>query len=94
MHVFIHPASLCLLIDTFKSFTFEIVIDMCDPVTIFLYILGLFYVGFFLFSCVCCPEKFFQHFYKAGLVAKNSLNLCLSGKILISLSDLNERLAG
>ena len=48
------------------------------------------WVGLFLFlvSCLgvfCC---------KAGLVVLNSLNFCLSGKLLISPSNLKESLAG
>ena len=47
-HGFICPASLCLLFDAFNPFTFKVVIDMYDPITIFLIVLGLFFVGFFL----------------------------------------------
>ena len=64
---------------------------MYDPVTIFLIVLGLFAVGLFLllfpaqrssFS-ICC---------KAGLLGINSLNFCLSGKLLSSPSKLNKSL--
>ena len=47
-HVFIHAASLCLLIGAFNAFTFKVIIDMYDPVTVFLVVLGLFSVGLFL----------------------------------------------
>ena len=47
-HVFIFPASLCLLVDAFNPLTFKVVINMYDPITIFLIVLGLFFVGFFL----------------------------------------------
>ena len=47
----------------------------------------------FFFSCVSCLEKLFQHFCKAGLVVLNSLNFCLSVKLLIFPSNLNESLA-
>ena len=47
-HVFIHPASLCLFIGAFNTFTFKVIIDMYDPITIFLIILDLFSVGLFL----------------------------------------------
>ena len=40
-HVFIHPASLCLLVGAFNLFTFKVFIDMYDPSTIFLIVLGL-----------------------------------------------------
>ena len=66
---------------------------MYDPITIFLIVLGLFFVGIFLllFSAqrssfsICC---------KAGLVVLNSFNFCLSVKLLISPSNLKETLAG
>ena len=50
-HVFISPASLCLLVDAFNPFTFKVIIDMYDPITIFLIVLGLFCVGLFLLLC-------------------------------------------
>ena len=37
----IHSASLCLLVGAFNPFTFKVIIDMYDPITIFLIILGL-----------------------------------------------------
>ena len=48
MHVFIRPASLCVLVRAFNSFTFKVIIDVYDPTTIFLIVLGLFSVGLFL----------------------------------------------
>ena len=50
-HVLIHPASLCLLVGAFNPFAFKIVIDVCDPITIFLIVLGLLSVGLFLLLC-------------------------------------------
>ena len=47
----IHPASLCLLVGAFNPFTVKVIIDMYDPITIFLIVLGLFCVGLFLFLC-------------------------------------------
>ena len=41
-HVLIHPASLCLLFGAFNPFAFKIVIDVCDPITIFLTVLVYF----------------------------------------------------
>ena len=84
--VFIYPVSLRLLVGAFDSFTFKVIINMYHPIIIFLIVLGLFFVGLFLvlfpaqsssFS-ICC---------KAGLVVLNSLKFCLSGKLLISLSN-------
>ena len=50
-HVFIHLASLCLLVGAFNPFTFEIIIDMYGLITIFLIVLGLFSAYLFLLSC-------------------------------------------
>ena len=46
-----HPASLCLLIGAFNLFTFKVIIDMYDTITIFLNVLCLFSVGLFLLLC-------------------------------------------
>ena len=56
--VFIHPASLCLLVGVFNPFTFKVIIDMYNPITIFLIVLGLFSVGRTFSSLVFCLEKF------------------------------------
>ena len=37
MYVCICPVSLCLLVDAFNPFKFKVVIDMYDPITIFLH---------------------------------------------------------
>ena len=50
-HVFIYPASLCLLVGAFNPFTFKVIINMYDPTPIFLIVWGLFSVGFFLLLC-------------------------------------------
>ena len=50
-HVFIHPASLCLSVGAFNSLTFKVIIEMYDPITIFLIVLVLFYVSLFLLLC-------------------------------------------
>ena len=47
----LHPPSQCLLVGVFNLFTFKVVIDICDPITIFLIVLGLFSVGLFLPLC-------------------------------------------
>ena len=47
-HGFIFPVSLYLLVDAFNPFTFKVIVNMYDPITIFLIVLGLFSVGLFL----------------------------------------------
>ena len=47
-HVFIHSVSLCLLVGAFNPFIFKVMIDMYDPITVFLIVLGLFSVGLLL----------------------------------------------
>ena len=49
--VFIHPASLCLLVGVFDPFTFKVIIDMHDPINVFLTVWGLFCVDLFLLLC-------------------------------------------
>ena len=51
MCVFIHPVGLCLLAGALNTFTFKVIIDRYDPITIFLIALGLFFVGLFLVLC-------------------------------------------
>ena len=47
-----HPLSQSLSFGcAFNPFTVKVIIDMYDPITIFLIILGLFCVGLFLFLC-------------------------------------------
>ena len=53
---FIHPVSLCHLVGAFNPFTFKIIIDMYDPVTVFLIVWGLFSVGLFLLLCFMLRE--------------------------------------
>ena len=57
VHVFICPASLCLLVGAFNPLIFKVIINMYDPVIIFLIVLGLFSVGR-SFPLVSCIEKF------------------------------------
>ena len=52
MHIYIiHPASLCLLVGAFKPFTFKVITNVYDPITIFLILGDLFSVGLFLLLC-------------------------------------------
>ena len=67
---------------------------MHDIITIFLIVLGLFSVGLVLLLCFLPREDPLVICCKAGLVVLNSLNFCLSGKLSISASNLNESLAG
>ena len=46
-----NTASLCLVICAFNSFTFKVIIDLYDPISIFLIVLGLLSVGLFLLWC-------------------------------------------
>ena len=89
----IHSASLCLLVGAFHLFTFKVIIDMYAPITIFLIVLACFYGSF---SSLVFPSQrsFFSICCRAGLVVLNSLSFCLSVKLLISLLNLNEILAG
>ena len=64
------------------------------PITIFLIVLGLFCVGLFLLLCFVPREVPLVFVTKLFLVVLNSLNFCLSGKLWISPSNLNESLAG
>ena len=51
-------ACLCLLVGAFNPFIFKVIINMYDPVIIFLIVLGLFSVGRAFPSLVFCLEKF------------------------------------
>ena len=55
---FICSASLCLLIAAFNPFTFKVVINVYDPISIFLIVLGLFSIGRAFLSLVFCLENF------------------------------------
>jgi len=75
-HVFIHSVSLCLLVAAFNPFTFKVMIDLYDPITIFLIDLGVFSVGLFLLLCFLSSlgRNFSSSFSicgKAGLVVLN-----------------------
>ena len=62
---FILPGTLCaswtwlnVSFGAFNPFTFKVIIDMYNPITIFLIVLGLFSVGGAFPSLVFCLEKF------------------------------------
>ena len=67
---------------------FKVITDKYDPVAIYFIVLGSSLI------CVSCLEKTLYICWRAGLVVLNSLSLCLSEKLLISPSCLNEILAG
>ena len=56
VHVFIHPASLCLFFGAFNPFLFKVMVDMYVFITIFLIVLGLFSVGLFFLLCFLSRE--------------------------------------
>ena len=58
IHIFSTAQPVCLLVGAFNLFTFKVIIDMYDPITIFLIVLGLFSVGRSFPSLVSCLENF------------------------------------
>ena len=49
--VFIHPVSLYFLVGAFNPFTFKVIFNVYNPITIFLIVLSLFSVDLFLLLC-------------------------------------------
>ena len=90
----IHSASLCLLVKAFNPFTFKIITDIYVPIAILLIVWVWFWRSFFVFLVFLDYISPFNICCKTGLVVLNSLNFCLSEKIFISLSILNDILAG
>ena len=45
MHMFHPPGQSMSLVGTFIPFTFKVIINMYDPIAVFLIVLGLFFVG-------------------------------------------------
>ena len=93
----VHLTSPCLLVGAFNPFTFKIIIDIYIyiffSIAIFLIVWGWF-SDFFFSSVVFLDYRSpFNICCKAGSVVLNSLNFCLSEKLLISSSILNEILA-
>ena len=85
--------SLCLLVGAVNPFIFKVIIDMYDPISMFLIVLGLFPVGLFLVLCFLLREVPLAFIVKC-LVVLNSLNFCLAGKLLIFPSNKKESLSG
>ena len=67
---------------------------MYDPIPILLIVLGLFFCRSFPSLVFPAQRSYFSICCKTGLVVPHSLNFCLSEKLLISLSNLNESLTG
>ena len=93
--VSIQPVCVFWLAFTFTftfTFTFKVIIDIYVPIAIFLIVWGWFCRSFssLVFLDYISP---FNICCKAGLVVLNSLNFCLSEKLFISPSILNEILA-
>ena len=89
----IHSSSLRLLVGAFNPCTCKVIIDTYVPVQFSLIVWGWFCRSFssLVFLYYISP---FNICYKAGLVVLNSLKFCLSEKLFISRSILNEILAG
>ena len=51
MHKFSSGQPACLLVGAFNPFTFKVIINIYDPVTVCLIVLGLLSVGLFLLLC-------------------------------------------
>ena len=81
MYVFSSIQPICLLVGTFNPFTFRVIVNMYDPITIFFIVLGFFSLFFVSYLEKLVPLAFVV---KLLLVVLNSLNFCLSGKLLIS----------
>ena len=80
-----------LLVGAFNPFTFKVIIDKYDPVAIYFIVLGL---SLYTLSVFPVQRISFSIYWRAGLVVLNSLSFCLSVKLLISPSYVNEILAG
>ena len=86
------PPVLCLLVGAFNPFTFKVIIDIYVPISIFLIVWGWFWR---FFSSVVCLDYVspYNICCEAGLMVLSCLNFCLSEKLFISPSILNETLA-
>ena len=87
----IHSAIFCLLVGAFNQFTFKVIIDKYDPIAIYFIVLGS---SLYTLSVFPVQRRSFSICWRAGLVVLNSLSFCLSVKLLIPPSYLNEILAG
>ena len=56
MHMFSSTQSVYVLVGAFNLLTFKVVIDMYNPITIFLIVLDLLSIGLFLLLCFLPKE--------------------------------------
>ena len=91
---FIHPACQWILVGALNPFTFKVIIDIYDPITIFLIASGLFCADLFFLLCFLPREVPLVFAVKLVWWCWILFNFCLSGKLLISPSNLRESLAG
>ena len=64
MHMFSSTQPACLLIGAFNAFTFKVIINMYDPIPIFLIALGLFSIGRSFPSLCFLPREVLLTFVK------------------------------
>ena len=90
----IHPPTLCLLMGEFKPLTFIDIMDLmyCSAIVLKNNLFTLIYYKYY--SDVLVYKRSFSTSFRAGLVIVASFNCCLSKKVLIPPSSLNESLAG
>ena len=82
-----------MVLNILSSLVITLRLDIYIPVAIFLSVWGWFCRSFYFLVFLDYISPF--HIYcKAGLVVLNSLNFCLSEKLFVSPSILNEILAG
>ena len=51
MHIFSSTQPVYAMLGASNPFPFKVIVNMCDPVTVFLFVLGLFFVSLFLLLC-------------------------------------------
>ena len=51
MHIFSSTQPVYAMLGAFNPFPFKVIVNMCDPVTVLLFVLGLFFVSLFLLLC-------------------------------------------
>ena len=70
---FIHPVSLCLLVDAFNPFTFKVIVTVYDPITIFICLGFIFYRSF--------PSLVFP-------ALRSSFSICFIGGLVVTFTCL------
>ena len=74
-------------VEAFNPFIFKVIIDKYDPVANYVVVLSS---SLYTFPVFPVQGRSFRICWRTGLVVLNSLSFCLSVKLLISLSCLNE----